>query len=102
MPDDDGARPAQRVHRGREIGRAGASVVRTVGAIGVAVPALVEGEDRQAREPGRDEVPEPALRREPVQQDDRGAAARPAGRGEAYTVAGEREVDAAGGRRCGA
>jgi hypothetical protein len=61
MAGDDGARPAERVHRDGDIRRARHRVVRAVRTIRVAVTALVDRDDRQAGESRYDEIPEPAL-----------------------------------------
>ena len=64
------------------------------------VATLVERHDGQAGgdQVGHDEVPEAAGRGEAVQQQDRNALAGPDGGPQAYTVAGQVDVDAAGNR----
>src|SRR3954470_22915595 len=102
MADHDRTRKRQRIQRRCEVGGDRAQVVWLLGSLRVAVTALIEREDRAAGragcEPPGDRVPEPPLRGETVQEDDRGPGPRPPGRRQAHLDAGHGEVDAARGR----
>jgi hypothetical protein len=95
VTDDDGTGHADGVQRGERVGDHRLRVVGPVRAVAVPVAALVQGEDRQTGQPGHHEVPEPAGRSQPVQQQDRRAAARPAGGPEPDVGAGQVDVEPA-------